>query len=95
TAACAVRESEDNTDKLAIFFSATDTEDNSLQVLMQKIRDKIVEKIGVSPNYLIPVSKETIPKTAIGKIQRQELRKRFEAGKFNGILTEVTLQKWQ
>jgi len=42
-----------------------------------------VERIGVSPDYLIPVPKETIPKTAIGKIQRQELRKNFEAGEFD------------
>ena len=93
TAACAVRQPEDNTDKLAIFFSGTDTEEHSLEVLIQKIRNNVVEKIGVTPNYLIPLPKETIPKTAIGKIQRQELRKRFEAGEFNGILTEVPLQR--
>ncbi|NEQ72243.1 MAG: hypothetical protein F6K23_03610 [Okeania sp. SIO2C9] len=83
TAACAVRKPGDNTDRLAIFFSATDTKDNSLNALIQKIRNNVVEKIGVNPDYLIPVPKEMIPKTAIGKIQRQELRKRFEAGEFN------------
>ncbi|NES83012.1 MAG: AMP-binding protein [Moorea sp. SIO2B7] len=90
TAACAIRESGSNTDKLAIFFSATDTENNADKALMQTIRETVMETIGVIPDYLIPVSKETIPKTAIGKIQRQELRKRFEAGEFNGILAEVT-----
>ncbi|GGA06284.1 hypothetical protein CYANOKiyG1_18720 [Okeania sp. KiyG1] len=83
TAACAVRKPGDNTDRLAIFFSATETKDNSLNALIQKIQNNVVEKIGVNPDFLIPVSKETIPKTAIGKIQRQELRKRFEAGEFN------------
>lgn len=83
TAACAVREPGSNTDRLAVFFSATDTDDNFLDPLMPKIRNNVVEKIGVSPDYLIPVPKETIPKTAIGKIQRQELRKRFEAGEFD------------
>ncbi len=36
TAAYAVREPGDNTDRLAVFFSATDTEYFSLNVLMQK-----------------------------------------------------------
>ncbi|NEP29926.1 hypothetical protein [Moorena sp. SIO3I6] len=71
---------------MAIFFSATDTDDNSLNPLIKKIRKTVVNRIGLNPDYLIPVPKETIPKTAIGKIQRQELRKRFEAGEFHGIL---------
>lgn len=85
TAATAIRESGSNTDKLAIFFSTTNTENqekNSDEVLMQKISQAVGEKIGVSPDYLIPVSPETIPKTAIGKIKRQELKKRFEEGEF-------------
>lgn len=86
TAACAVRKPHSNTDGLAVFFSAIETEDNSLKLLMEKIQKTIVQRIRVNPDYLIPVAKETIPKTAIGKIQRQELRRRFEAGQFNHIL---------
>ncbi|NEO71743.1 AMP-binding protein [Moorena sp. SIO3H5] len=85
TAACAVRETGDNTDRLAIFFSATDTDDNSLNAVIKTIRKTVVNTIGLNPDYLIPLSKETIPKTGIGKIKRQELRKRFEAGEFHGI----------
>ncbi|NET25569.1 AMP-binding protein [Okeania sp. SIO1I7] len=91
TAACAVRKPGDNTDRLAIFFSATETKENSLKTLIQKINNNVVEKIGLNPDYLIPVPKETIPKTAIGKIQRQELRKRFEVGEFNQDLYNVRL----
>ncbi len=80
TAACAIRESNSNTDKLAVFFSGTNTEDNSITALMQQVQKTVTEKIGIPPDYLIPVPKETIPKTAIGKIKRQELKKRFEAG---------------
>lgn len=54
---------------------------------MQKIQKTVAERIGVSPDYLIPVPKEMVPKIAIGKIQRQELRTRFEAGEFNPIWT--------
>ena len=52
-----------------------------------------MEKIGVSPDYLLPVPKEAIPKTAIGKIQRQELRKRFEAGEFDGCISDWQIDK--
>lgn len=87
TAACAVRDSSSNTDKLAVFFSAIvsaiDNDENFLKALLSNIQEKIEQKIGLSPDYLIPVAKETIPKTAIGKIQRQELKKRFESGEFN------------
>jgi acyl-CoA synthetase (AMP-forming)/AMP-acid ligase II len=86
TAACAVREPDSHTEQLAIFFSATDADDKSLKVLIHQIREIVVKKIGLSPDYLIPVSKDTIPKTAIGKIQRQQLRKLFEAGKFDSLV---------
>ena len=72
---------------MAVFFSAIvsaiENDDNYLKALLSKIQEKIEQKIGLSPDYLIPVAKETIPKTAIGKIKRQELKKRFESGEFN------------
>ena len=83
TAACAVRDKGSNTDKLAVFFSAIENDDNFLKTLLSEIRLNIQKNIGLSPDYLIPVAKETIPKTAIGKIQRQELKKRFESGEFH------------
>ena len=86
TAACAVRDNGSNTDRLAVFFSAIESEDISLKRLTFKIKDKIHKKIGLTPDYLIPLAKEEIPKTAIGKIKRQELKKKFESGEFNSIL---------
>jgi len=83
TAACAVRTPSSHTDQLAIFFSATDANDKKR--LIHQIREIVVKQIGLNPDYLIPVSKDTIPKTAIGKIQRQQLKKRFEAGEFDSI----------
>jgi acyl-coenzyme A synthetase/AMP-(fatty) acid ligase len=47
------------------------------------IKKHLYKKIGLNPDYLIPVSQEIIPKTAIGKIQRQQLKKRFEEGEFD------------
>jgi hypothetical protein len=45
----------------------------------------------VNPVYLIPVDKQTIPKTAIGKIQRLQLKQKFEAGEFNAILRKIDI----
>jgi acyl carrier protein len=50
-----------------------------------------VRSAGVNPAYLIPVSREDVPKTEIGKIQRAQLRQRFEAGAFAGVLKQVDI----
>jgi len=81
TAACAIRKTGSNTDQLAIFFSATEANDK--KQLIHQIREIVIKKIGLNPDYLIPVKQEIIPKTAIGKIQRQQLKKRFEDGEFD------------
>jgi acyl-CoA synthetase (AMP-forming)/AMP-acid ligase II/thioesterase domain-containing protein/NAD(P)-dependent dehydrogenase (short-subunit alcohol dehydrogenase family)/acyl carrier protein len=90
TAACAVRDRPSSTDKLAIFFSTLCT-GSDLTTLLRKIRTAVLDKVGVNPDFLVPVSKVDIPKTQIGKIQRLQLAKRFENGEFNSILREVDL----
>lgn len=89
TAACPVRVPKSNTDKLAIFFNSKFSNNDYLAILLKEIRAKVVNKVGVNPDYLIPVDKEIIPKTAIGKIQRSQLSQRFNAGEFEPILKQV------
>ena len=95
TAACAVRSLTHaaSSDRLAIFFSPVgadiETDPEALKTLIDKIRGTIVQTIGINPDYLIPTSKESIPKTAIGKIQRQQLKRQFEAGKFEDSVQTV------
>ncbi len=91
TAACAVREPRINTDKLAIFFNTSFSDDGSLVNLLKEIRTCVVNSVGVNPDYLIPVDKEIIPKTAIGKIQRTQLSQRFLAGEFQAILKRIDI----
>ncbi|MBD2776527.1 non-ribosomal peptide synthetase [Iningainema tapete] len=90
TAACAVC-AGGATEKLAIFFNSTITEDKKLLELLNKIRQRVVSKVGLNPDYLILVAKEDIPKTAIGKIQRSQLSDRFHAGQFNPILKKFEI----
>ncbi|MEH1866378.1 MAG: amino acid adenylation domain-containing protein [Nostoc sp.] len=91
TAACGVRQPEINTDKLAIFFNTALTDDASLLALIKEIRIAVVNKVGVNPDYLIPVNKEIIPKTAIGKIQRSQLSQRFNKGEFISIIKRIDI----
>ncbi|MBV9390134.1 MAG: SDR family NAD(P)-dependent oxidoreductase, partial [Chroococcidiopsidaceae cyanobacterium CP_BM_ER_R8_30] len=90
TCACAVRTPDSHTDNLAIFFNSPLSNENLLE-LLKEIRTALVHKVGVNPAYLIPVEKDTIPKTAIGKIQRTQLSQRFEAGEFEVILKRIDI----
>ncbi len=91
TAACAVYNADDATEKLAIFFSSPITEEAKVLELLKKIRQTVVNKIGLNPDYLILLAKEDIPKTVIGKIQRSQLSDRFHAGEFNSILKQFDI----
>ncbi|TCS93648.1 non-ribosomal peptide synthetase [Hazenella coriacea] len=92
TAACAVRGKGDTTDQLAIFFVRSHTlDDLQIAQLLREIRSHVTQTVGVSPEYLLPVEKEGIPKTAIGKIQRAQLKKEFENGDFSGLLKEMDM----
>ena len=85
-AACAVRQAGSATDQVAIFFSATVPAERQPE-LARHVRVAVLRKTGVNPHHLIPVRREDIPKTSIGKIQRAELRQRFERGDFAAALT--------
>ncbi|GHF50869.1 non-ribosomal peptide synthetase [Streptomyces griseosporeus] len=89
TAAVAVRSAPSSpTDELALFFHlASDVTPGALR----EISGKVTREIGVSPAFLIPVERDAVPKTEIGKIQRTRLRKSFEAGAFDDEVRRTQL----
>ena len=91
TAACPVREVENNTDQVAIFFSTNLSDENLILALIQHVRKAVIRNIGVNPTFLIPVEKKDIPKTSIGKIQRTILKQWFSDGKFDSTLKKIQL----
>lgn len=91
TAACAIRTPERDTDQLAVFFHTTVVDRAGIIELLKEIRGNVARKIRVNPDYLIPVEKEAIPKTAIGKIQRSQLKQRFEAGEFDENVKQLDI----
>jgi thioester reductase-like protein len=92
TAACAVRVRGAATEQLAIIFHPRPTAAGEPAALVKRIRERVVRVVGVNPEYIIPLGREAIPKTAIGKIERAALARRLEAGDFDSVLKEVDLQ---
>ncbi|HTB81377.1 MAG TPA: AMP-binding protein [Opitutaceae bacterium] len=92
TAACAIRLPGENTDRIAVFFCPSPKESGQLPALIKSIRSAVVKNEGVNPDYVIPVSKESIPKTTIGKIQRAQLKQQFERGDFAELVRKYSGQ---
>ena len=90
TAACAIRTPGCDTDELAIFFHTPFSGDR-LKDLLKEVRDEVVHQVAVRPDFLVPLEKEAVPKTDIGKIQHSKLKDAFAAGEFDHILKEVDL----
>lgn len=87
TGACAVRDTTDTTDALAIFYCTQLTDERESVEQWQEIRRRVVSAAGINPTYLLPLTKEMMPKTETGKIQRSKLKRLFEAGEFDTVHT--------
>ncbi len=91
TVACAVRSQGSVEEKLALFFHTPIEDDERLLALLKQIQARITKQIGVKPDFLIPVEKQIIPKTAIGKLQRSQLTQQFEKGEFQSIIQKIDI----
>ncbi|WP_026124504.1 SDR family NAD(P)-dependent oxidoreductase [Nocardiopsis baichengensis] len=81
TAACAVRPDGADTDRAAVFFHPRPGTD--LRGAALELRAKLARDCGLGEATLVPVEREDVPKTEIGKIQRSRLRTRYEEGAFD------------
>ncbi len=92
TAACAVADPRaDGGEGLAVFFVAEADDDDTLAQLLKAIRQRVVQSVGISPAFVVPLARADIPKTSIGKIQRSALRKALEGGAFDAALKRVDI----
>gem|GEM_PF-149271 len=90
TVACAVRMPGRDHEEIALFFcpqenSQENDAEATLPDLLAQIRQTVTKTIGIRLDYLIPLTRAEVPKTAIGKLQRIKLAKRLEAGDFDAI----------
>jgi acyl-CoA synthetase (AMP-forming)/AMP-acid ligase II/NAD(P)-dependent dehydrogenase (short-subunit alcohol dehydrogenase family) len=91
TAACAVRLEHADTDRVVVFFSPLRDDEHDLAALLGEIRRRVAARVGINPDFLVPVPAAAIPKTAIGKIQRSLLAERFAAGQFDAAVKRIDL----
>jgi amino acid adenylation domain-containing protein/non-ribosomal peptide synthase protein (TIGR01720 family) len=84
-------DSEKGSDSLVIFFTPTDTDFDFQMHVLKNIRQHIISKIGIQPEYIVPIEKKDFPKTNSGKIQRAELGRRFVNGSYNEILKLIDI----
>jgi acyl transferase domain-containing protein/acyl-CoA synthetase (AMP-forming)/AMP-acid ligase II len=90
-AACAVRPDANASEAVAIFFHTPISDDDHLRELLGNIRSALARRLGLKPDFLLPVAKEEIPKSPIGKLLRAQLSARFERGEFAAALRRVDL----
>lgn len=92
--ACAVKEENDLTEKLCIFYCPKNNIEISESSLKKNIAKVILTKMGIKADFIIPLNKEQIPKTTVGKLQRSKLCRKFENGEFkaNKYIQTVTIK---
>ncbi|WP_273727515.1 condensation domain-containing protein [Brucella gallinifaecis] len=93
TAAFASRETGTGEMKLVILFCPAGPADGT-GALIRRISGSIASAYGVQPAYVLPVTRDRISKTGLGKIQRIKLRDAFESGQYASLIrdTDILLQ---
>ena len=89
TAACAVRSEGAESDQVAIFFHPVSGDPRERFEAVRAVRSAVAEELGLMPDFVLPVDRDDIPKTGIGKIERSTLRRRFERGELAELLRAV------
>jgi acyl-CoA synthetase (AMP-forming)/AMP-acid ligase II/NAD(P)-dependent dehydrogenase (short-subunit alcohol dehydrogenase family)/aryl carrier-like protein len=81
-----------NTDAFCVFFSPTVENRADPSEVVAAISSHLSASVGVRPAHVVPMDRVDVPKTEIGKIQRAQLRARFEAGEFDAVLRKLDVQ---
>lgn len=76
-------------DIVVIYFVPESDDFATIMDVIDEIRDVLLDKINLVPNYVIPIKSEDLQRTNIGKIQRAQLGKKFQEGKYNEIIKKI------
>ncbi|MFK4105636.1 AMP-binding protein [Streptomyces sp. NPDC019531] len=79
TVACPVSAEGGEGEELAVFFHPRDGVDVSEAEAL--VRGQVADAFGVDLAHVVPVTKEDVPKTGIGKLRRVQMRERFESSR--------------
>jgi acyl-CoA synthetase (AMP-forming)/AMP-acid ligase II/NAD(P)-dependent dehydrogenase (short-subunit alcohol dehydrogenase family)/acyl carrier protein len=91
TAACAVRDEDSGTERIAIFYSSRYSAFQQQLEQITEIKSLFGQRFGMKADYVIPIAREKVPKTSIGKIQRTKLKTMFETGFFDEVLKKIDI----
>ncbi|MFF5635767.1 AMP-binding protein [Streptomyces sp. NPDC012825] len=83
TVASVVTGRDGRSEELAVFFHQRGGP--GVSEACRRIRDRVAETIGVEVHHVVPVLKEDVPKTGIGKLRRAGLRERFESARAKAV----------
>src|SRR5690625_3655798 len=86
TAACAVQFNEDHTDSVVVMYVPLIKDQAEMEQQITNIKTHVFSSIGLNVSYVLPVTREDIPKTNIGKIQRSKLVQKVENGHFDEFI---------
>jgi len=89
-AAIGVRAAGENTESLVIFYSAAIGVSNEKDALEKTLRSEVARLTGIAPRTLVVLQPEEFPRTEIGKIKRNQLKRRYEQGEFSDSTATVT-----
>ncbi len=87
--ATAIADPASGSEGLAIVFSPRP--DADLIAVNRAIRAQIAMECGINPSFVVPLDRDSFPKTTSGKIQRLELREALEQGRFDATIREIDL----
>ncbi|WP_445506265.1 non-ribosomal peptide synthetase [Niallia sp. 03190] len=91
-AAFSTRPVGSDTESLVVFYTPLSNY-NTLQQLRNiniAIRNITILHWGFRPLLVLPVSKDILTKTSLGKIQRSKLQKKYEAGEFDSLIADFS-----
>ncbi|MEP7124114.1 MAG: amino acid adenylation domain-containing protein [Byssovorax sp.] len=90
-AACAADDEGAGTEGVAIFFVPRSPDLAEGARVAAAIRARVTERLGVAPSRVIPLEQGSFPKTTSGKLQRGDLRRALDDGRFEAIEREIDL----
>ncbi|ETT44840.1 non-ribosomal peptide synthetase [Paenibacillus sp. FSL H7-689] len=89
TAAVSVRKQNADTDELIVFYCSETTDPENLYVQTQQIQSQLLATLRLRASNIIPINKEEVGKTSIGKIKRVELASRYLNGMYDKRIKRI------
>ncbi|PSM55313.1 condensation domain-containing protein [Clostridium sp. MF28] len=91
-ACSSVRMDNSDTDEFIVFYGEADL--TIRDEMKSKISECLIQSLGFNCQYLVPVDENSIPRSAIGKIDKKRLVKQFLNGELRSIIERNQIPNW-